>query len=78
MNHCLRPDPFQNLKDTITVANIGFEKCRGADLPDFCQIRSLVTGRVKIVEVVDDRNLKARLQEAFGYMRTDESRASGH
>jgi hypothetical protein len=65
VNDNLRLCTVDDVAEVLSVADIGFEELTSPEFVNFLQVRALATQRVKVIQIVHDRQLAALQEEGL-------------
>jgi hypothetical protein len=77
VNNGVGPQTSYGLMKRVGVAEIEFAEAKIPHLAHLLEVRVLGGGRVKVVEIVDNGELKTATQKGFGDVRANEACSSG-
>src|ERR1700732_2308744 len=77
MNNNVWPETLEYGMQSRLVANVPLDKLEGARTPHLGKVFFLALRRVKIIELVNNRQRGTSTKEGFRHMRTDKSRPAG-
>src|SRR3990170_992740 len=73
VDHDLWLSALDNLAQEFHLADIDFVELKRTHATDLCQVALLPGAWIKVIEIVDDRELCTAAEQGLGHMRADEA-----